>query len=67
MLKRGPPPRPLPPQVHAEGEAEHAAIGHEAVVSFVPAAEEGVLRRAIQDHDRDMAAFYNHLADLLEA
>ncbi|KAL4444936.1 hypothetical protein ABPG77_003986 [Micractinium sp. CCAP 211/92] len=54
-------------EVHAEGEAEHAAIGHDAVVSFVPANQEGVLRRAIQDHDRDMAAFYNHLADLLEA
>jgi hypothetical protein len=53
-------------EVHAEGEAEHAAIGHEAVVSFVPAAQEAVLRRAIQDHDRDMASFYNHLADLLE-
>ncbi|KAI7842404.1 hypothetical protein COHA_004043 [Chlorella ohadii] len=53
-------------EVHAEGEAEHAAIGHEAVVSFVPAEQEAVLRRAIQDHDRDMAAFYNHLADLLQ-
>lgn len=53
-------------EVHAEGEAEHAAIGHEAVASFAPAAQEGVLRRAIRDHDRDMAAFYNHLADLLE-
>ncbi|KAI3438417.1 hypothetical protein D9Q98_000848 [Chlorella vulgaris] len=54
-------------EVHAEGEAEHAAIGHAAVTAFVPAAEEGVLRRAMMDHDRDMAAFYNHLADLLEA
>ncbi|EFN57629.1 expressed protein [Chlorella variabilis] len=27
-------------EVHAEGEAEHAAIGHDAVVAFVPAAEE---------------------------
>lgn len=58
-------PRQPLPQVHAEGEAEHAAIGHEAVVSFVPAEQEAVLRRAIQDHDRDMAAFYNHLADLM--
>ena len=55
-----------PPQVHAEGEAEHAAIGHDAVVSFVPAGEEATLRRAMLDHDRDMAAFYNHLADLLQ-
>lgn len=66
---QAPPPPPFlaTSQVHAEGEAEHAAIGHDAVVSFVPACQEGVLRRAIQDHDRDMAAFYNHLADLLEA
>jgi hypothetical protein len=54
-------------EVHAEGEAEHAAIGHDAVMAFVPAAAEGTLRRAMLDHDRDMAAFYNHLADLLEA
>eukprot|EP00887_Chlorella_sp_A99_P004680 scaffold4.g4680.t1 len=53
-------------EVHAEGEAEHAAIGHDAVVTLVPAAHEPVLRRAMLDHDRDMAAFYNHLADLLE-
>lgn len=52
--------------MHAEGEAEHAAIGHEAVVSFVPAEAEAVLRRAIRDHDRDMAAFYNGLADMLQ-
>ena len=54
-------------QVHAEGEAEHAALGHAAVASFVPAAHVGLLRRAMHDHDRDFAAFYNHLADLLEA
>ena len=53
-------------EVHAEGEAEHAAIGHDAVVAFVPAGEEATLRRAIRDHDRDMAAFYGHLADLLQ-
>ncbi|CAL8465016.1 g4551 [Coccomyxa elongata] len=53
-------------EVHAEGEAEHAAIGHAAVVGFVPAEMEGVLRRAMLDHDRDFAAFYNTLADMLE-
>ncbi len=53
-------------QVHAEGEAEHAAIGHAAVVGFVPAEMEGVLQRAMLDHDRDFAAFYNTLADMLE-
>jgi hypothetical protein len=53
-------------EVHAEGEAEHAAIGHNAVLNFVPAEHVPILRRAMQDHDRDMAAFYNRLADLLE-
>ena len=53
-------------EVHAEGEAEHAAIGHDAVCTLVPAAHEGILRRAMQDHDRDFSAFYNRMADLLE-
>ena len=53
-------------QVHAEGEAEHAAIGHAAVVGFVPAQKQEVLRRAMLDHDRDFAVFYNILADMLE-
>ncbi len=53
-------------QVHAEGEAEHAAIGHAAVVGFVPAQKQEILRRAMMDHDRDFAVFYNTLADMLE-
>lgn len=53
-------------EVHAEGEAEHAAIGHAAVAAFVPADAEGELRRAMVDHDRDFAAFYNAMADMLE-
>lgn len=53
-------------EVHAEGEAEHAAIGHDAVATFVPAAHEGILRRAMLDHDRDFSAFYNRMADLLQ-
>ena len=52
--------------MHAEGEAEHAAIGHAAATSFVPSVLEGVLARAMGDHDRDFAAFYNYLAQLLE-
>ena len=51
--------------MHAEGEAEHAAIGHAAVTSLVPAAHEALLRRAMLDHDRDFATFYNALADML--
>lgn len=54
-------------EVHAEGEKEHAAIGHDAVLYFVPAAHEPVLRQAMQDHDRDFAVFYNRMADMLEA
>lgn len=53
-------------QVHAEGEAEHAAIGHSAVAGFVPADKTDILRRAMIDHDRDFALFYNCLADMLE-
>ena len=49
------------------GEAEHAAIGHNAVLNFVPAEHMDILRQAMKDHDRDFAAFYNHVADLLEA
>ena len=59
--------RALPPaQVHAEGEAEHAAIGHDAVAAFVPSSSAPVLREAMLDHDRDFSAFYSYLADLLE-
>ncbi|KAL3145894.1 hypothetical protein ABBQ38_015262 [Trebouxia sp. C0009 RCD-2024] len=53
-------------EIHAEGEAEHAAIGHDAVLSFVPAEHESTLRRAMCDHDRDFSAFYNKLADMLQ-
>lgn len=53
-------------QIHAEGEAEHAAIGHDAVLSFVPVEHEDTLRRAMHDHDRDFSAFYNKLADMLQ-
>ena len=52
-------------EVHALGEKEHADIGHRAVAVFCPASHEDVVRRALKDHDRDFAAYYNHLADLL--
>jgi len=52
--------------VHAEGEKEHADLGHEAVALFCPAELEPVLRRAMRDHDRDLAEYYNGLADILE-
>jgi hypothetical protein len=58
---------PTAPQVHAEGEAEHAAIGHNAVLNVVPAQHVPILRQAMADHDRDFAAFYNRLADMLAA
>lgn len=52
-------------KVHAEHECEHAAIGHAAVVALVPEAHEPLLRKAMRDHDAEMAAFYNALADML--
>eukprot|EP00775_Hariotina_reticulata_P005565 gene5565-5802_t len=54
-------------EVHAEGEAEHAAIGHNAVLNLVPTEHIPILRKAMADHDRDFAAFYNRMADLLSA
>lgn len=58
-------PRPLSPLTRA-GEAEHAAIGHAAVLNMVPTEHIPTVRRAMADHDRDFAAFYNHVADMLE-
>lgn len=52
-------------EVHAEGEAEHAAIGHSAALALVAEDDAPVLRRAMADHDRDFAVFYNAMADLL--
>ena len=52
--------------MHAEGEKEHAAIGHNAVLHFVPAEHEGILRKAMRQHDQDFAAFYNKMADMLD-
>lgn len=52
--------------VHAIGEKEHAHLGHEATTLFVPKSFQGTVRRAMRDHDRDLAAYYNHLADILE-
>jgi hypothetical protein len=48
------------------GEAEHAAIGHAAVLNLVPTSHTHILRAAMADHDRDFAAFYNAVADLLQ-
>lgn len=53
-------------EVHAEGEAEHAALGHAAAASLVPASHQGILRRAMQDHDKDFSEFYNEMAIMLE-
>lgn len=53
-------------QVHAEGEAEHAAIGHNAVLNLVPREHIPILQQAMADHDRDFAVFYNRMAELLE-
>lgn len=54
-------------EVHAEGEAEHAAIGHNAVLNMVPREHIPVMKQAMADHDRDFAVFYNRMAELLES
>lgn len=54
-------------QVHAEDEQAHACIGHEAVTSFVPAELQETIARAMRDHDRDFARFYDALTALLRA
>jgi hypothetical protein len=53
--------------VHAEGEAEHAAIGHSAVLNLVPREHIPIMQQAMADHDRDFAVFYNCMAELLES
>ena len=53
-------------EVHAEGEAEYAAIGHAATAALVDAPRAFLLRAAMRDHDADFARFYNVLADVLE-
>ena len=45
---------------------EHAALGHEAVRAFVPEQLAPTVRRAMRDHDRDFAVFYNAMAAMLE-
>ena len=52
--------------VSPPGEVEHAAIGHAAVLNLVPAAHVPILRAAMADHDRDFAAFYSAIADMLQ-
>lgn len=54
-------------EVHAVGEPMHAELGHAAVTAMVPAEHLHLLQRAVCDHDRDFAAFYNRLSDMLEA
>lgn len=49
----------------ATDEVEHAAIGRDAVLSFVPEEHLPILKRAINDHDNDFAVFYNKLTAML--
>mmetsp|Transcript_20475 Transcript_20475/g.28768 ORF Transcript_20475/g.28768 Transcript_20475/m.28768 type:complete len:117 (+) Transcript_20475:1-351(+) len=53
-------------EIHAEGEPEHADLGHKAVTSFVPSHHQNILAKAMEDHDRDFAHFYDHLSQLLK-
>ena len=56
----------LPPPTTPAGEAEHAAIGHNAALNFVPQQHMAIMRQAMADHDRDFAAFYNRAADMMQ-
>lgn len=47
-------------------EKEHAAIGHNAIVSFVMEDDIEIIKKAINDHDRDFALFYKSLNSMLE-
>lgn len=53
-------------EVHAEGEVEHAAIGRLAVCAFVNVGQVDIVRKALLDHDADLAEYYNHVAEMLE-
>ncbi|GMH38085.1 hypothetical protein BSKO_05969 [Bryopsis sp. KO-2023] len=53
-------------EVHAVDEVEHAEIGHDAVLSFVPQNHMHIVKRAMHDHDKDFAVFYNKLASMIE-
>jgi hypothetical protein len=37
------------------------------VLNLVPSSHTAIMRQAMKDHDRDMAAFYNKVADMLQA
>jgi hypothetical protein len=50
-------------EIHALGEPEHADLGHKATVCLCPAEHEQTLRKAMMDHDRDFAQFWDSLTD----
>ena len=52
-------------EIHAEGEKEHASLGHDAVVAMVGERHVPLLRKAMADHDREFAAYYDFLTSLL--
>ena len=54
-------------EVHAEGEVEHAALGRLAVCAFVSKGQADILRKALKEHDADLAEYYNCVAELLES
>ena len=53
--------------VHADGEPEHADLGHAAVAAFAPECFKDAVRQGIRDHDTDFSAFYHCLTEMLEA
>jgi len=54
-------------EVHADGEPEHADLGHAAVAAFAPECFKDAVRQGIRDHDTDFSAFYQCLTEMLEA
>jgi len=54
-------------EVHADGEPEHADLGHAAVAAFAPQEFEDAVRQGIRDHDTDFSAFYETITYALES
>ena len=52
-------------EIHAEGEEEHASLSHEAIIELVTPDKINILARAMEDHDREFAKYYDNLTSTL--
>lgn len=52
-------------EIHAEGEEEHASLSHDAIVELVTPDKINILARAMEDHDREFAKYYDNLTSTL--